>query len=205
MIEINTRTAHMMHRTVIFLFTLFILASTGCQKKAEPQDVQKASDVSSQASGARNVSTVIAVESRSDKKVPLFSWTDESGKKVTIDEFAKGGGVLVNFWATWCGPCKKEIPDLVELDKEYKEKGVKILGISIDRDGNVLSTVSEFVTASAIKYPVVIDNGELEKAFGGIRGIPTTFFVDKNGTITKRMIGLQSKAVFAQGMDALKP
>jgi thiol-disulfide isomerase/thioredoxin len=205
MIEINTRTAHMMHRTVIFLFTLFILASTGCQKKAEPQDVQKASDVSSQAAGARNVSTVIAVESRSDKKVPLFSWTDESGKKVTIDEFAKGGGVLVNFWATWCGPCKKEIPDLVELDKEYKEKGVKILGISIDRDGNVLSTVSEFVTASAIKYPVVIDNGELEKAFGGIRGIPTTFFVDKNGTITKRMIGLQSKAVFAQGMDALKP
>ncbi|HLP18096.1 MAG TPA: TlpA disulfide reductase family protein [Bacteroidota bacterium] len=193
-----------MKRTAIFLFSIaLMMAASGCGKS----NGAKTADNSTQTAkaGAANVSQVVSVEQRQDKKVPLFSWTDESGKKVTIDEFAQGGGVLVNFWATWCGPCKKEIPDLVELDKAYRTQGVRILGISIDRDGDVMSTVSNFVNASSIKYPVVIDNGELEKAFGGIRGIPTTFFVDKNGMITKRMIGLQSREAFAQAMDAVKP
>lgn len=196
-----------MMKTSSFLFLmLFVLASFGCQKKNETQNTaQNAGTPAAQQSTVKNVSQVISVETRSDKKVPLFSWTDASGKKITIDEFAQGSGVLVNFWATWCGPCKKEIPDLVELDKEYSAKGVKVLGISVDRDGDVLSTVSDFVRQSGIGYPVVIDNGELEKAFGGIRGIPTTFFIDKNGMITKRMIGLQTKAAFAQQMDSVKP
>ncbi len=184
---------------------LLILSSAACQKKTDPSTLQKTSGASVAAGVPRNVSAVIAVENRTEKKVPLFSWTDENGKKITIDEFAQGGGVLVNFWATWCGPCRKEIPDLVALDSDYRAKGVKIIGISLDRDGDAMATVSEFVSGAAIKYPIVIDNGDLEKAFGGIRGIPTTFFVDKNGMITKRMIGLQSKAAFAQSMDAVKP
>ena len=194
-----------MKYTLTVFCCLAVLASSGCQKKSDTSHLQQTSGAVAAAGAAKNVSALIAVESRADKKVPLFSWTDENGKKITIDEFAQGGGVLVNFWATWCGPCRKEIPDLVSLDGEYKSQGVKILGISVDRDGDVMATVSEFVNGNAIKYPIVVDNGELEKAFGGIRGIPTTFFVDKNGMITKRMIGLQSRATFAQAMDAIKP
>jgi cytochrome c biogenesis protein CcmG, thiol:disulfide interchange protein DsbE len=194
-----------MKSTLAVICTLLLLASAGCQKKSDSSHAQKTSDLVTGANAAKNVSTVIAVENRAEKKVPLFSWTDANGKKVTIDEYAQGGGVLVNFWATWCGPCRKEIPDLVSLSGDYQAKGVKILGISVDRDGDVMSTVSEYVNGNAITYPIVIDNGELEKAFGGIRGIPTTFFVDKNGMIAKRMIGLQSKATFAAEMDAIKP
>ncbi len=184
---------------------LLIFASAGCQKKTNTPTLQKTSATAPAARATKNVSAVVAVEPRTGKKVPLFSWTDENGKKITIDEFAQGGGVLVNFWATWCGPCRKEIPDLVALESEYRAKGVKIIGISLDRDGDAMATVTEFVNGAGIKYPIIIDNGQLEKGFGGIRGIPTTFFVDKNGMITKRMIGLQSKAAFAQAMDAIRP
>ncbi len=194
-----------MKSTLILVSSLLVLASAGCEKKADQSSAQNASGAVPAAGAAKNVSPVLSVEKRADQKVPSFSWTDENGKKVTIDEFAQGGGVLINFWATWCGPCRKEIPDLISLDEEFRAKGVRVLGISVDRDGDAMATVSEFVSASGMKYPIVIDNGDLEKAFGGIRGIPTTFFVDKNGTITQRMIGLQSRETFAKGMDAVKP
>jgi len=194
-----------MKYTLILVLSLLTLAATGCGKKPDQSSAQNASATVPAVGAAKNVSTVASVEKRADQKVPLFSWTDESGKKITIDEFAQGGGVLINFWATWCGPCRKEIPDLISLDEEFRAKGVRVLGISVDRDGDAVATVTEFVNGSGMKYPVVIDNGELEKAFGGIRGIPTTFFVDKNGTITQRMIGLQSRATFAQGMENVKP
>jgi thiol-disulfide isomerase/thioredoxin len=194
-----------MKYAAIVLSCLFILAAAGCGKKKDSTSLQKTSDSISATGASKNVSSIVSVVARDNGKVPLFSWTDENGKKITIDEFASGGGVLVNFWATWCGPCRKEIPDLVSLDEAYRSQGVKVLGISVDRDGDVMATVSEYVNGAGIKYPIVIDNGDLEKAFGGIRGIPTTFLVDKNGMITKRMIGLQSRAIFSQAMDAVKP
>jgi thiol-disulfide isomerase/thioredoxin len=192
-----------MRSTFAAVCCVIILATAGCQKKNDQPPLQKTSGAVQAPAAASNVSAVISVERR-ENKAPLFTWTDGSGKKVTFDEFAQGGGVLVNFWATWCGPCRREIPDLVALDAEYRAKGVKVIGISADKDGDVMATVTDFVRGASIAYPIVIDNGELEAAFGGIRGLPTTILIDKNGTIVKRMIGLQSKEVFAKAMDTIK-
>lgn len=194
-----------MKYTLATIYCLVVFVSTGCHKTNDQTTHQKTSTTMPTQGTATNVSNVVSVQGRAEGKVPLFSWTDEKGKTITIDEFAKGGGVLVNFWATWCGPCRKEIPDLIALNTTYQSMGVKIIGISGDRGDDAITTVSTFVSENAIAYPIIIDNGELAQAFGGIRGIPTTFFVDKNGTIKQRMIGLQSKETFARAMDAIKP
>lgn len=175
------------------LFSLLILA--GCAKKT----VQNSSNQSAPPSSDEfiaNVSKVNSVQKNEGTKVADFSWTDETGKKVSFSDFSKDNVVLINFWATWCGPCKRELPDLVSLHDEYKDKNIKIIGISVDRDGDVLNLVHTFAVQSNLAYPIVIDNGELEQAFGGIRGIPTSFFVNKNGEIVKKMIGMQTRETF---------
>jgi thiol-disulfide isomerase/thioredoxin len=136
-------------------------------------------------------------------KAPDFTWFDESGKQVSFSEISKGKPVLVNFWATWCAPCVRETPDLVELHNEYTSKGALVIGISTDRDDDALNLVSDFVKEKSVTYPIVIDNGELEEAFGGLRGYPTTFYIDKDGNIVKKFIGIQTKEKFAGEFDAL--
>ena len=176
--------------TVLVIFMMF----SGCGKKSEENASQSSPPSSSDFIG--NVSKVNSVQKNEGAKVADFSWTDETGKKVSFADFSKDNVVLINFWATWCGPCKRELPDLVALRDEYKNKNIKILGISVDRDGDVLNLVHTFAVQANLAYPIVIDNGDLEKAFGGIRGIPTSFFVNKKGEIVRKMIGLQTKETF---------
>lgn len=192
-------------KTSFFLFIAVFLFTSGCSKNPEKQtSAQSHGEERSSPTGlnAPNVSQVISVEKNEGKKAADFSWTDENGKKITFAEFSKDNVVLINFWATWCGPCKRELPDLVALHNEYQGKNVKIIGISVDRDADVLGLVRNFATEANLTYPIVIDNGDLEKAFGGIRGIPTSFFVNKNGEIVKKMIGLQSKETFQAALMA---
>ncbi len=187
------------------LFIVAFMFVSGCSKNPEKQtSAQSPATERSSTTGisAANVSKVISVEKNEGSKAADFSWSDENGNKVTFAEFSKGNVVLVNFWATWCGPCKRELPDLIALHNEYKGKNVKIIGISVDRDADVLGLVRNFAAEANLTYPIVIDNGDLEKAFGGIRGIPTSFFVNKNGEIVKKMIGLQSKETFQAALMA---
>ena len=174
----------------LVIFMMF----SGCGKKSEENSSQSSPPSSSDFIG--NVSKVNSVQKNEGAKVADFSWTDETGKKVSFADFSKDNVVLINFWATWCGPCKRELPDLVALRDEYKDKNIKILGISVDRDGDVLNLVHTFAVQANLAYPIVIDNGDLEQAFGGIRGIPTSFFVNKKGEIVKKMIGLQTRETF---------
>jgi thiol-disulfide isomerase/thioredoxin len=187
------------------LFIVAFMFAAGCSKNPEKQSSAQlpATEHSSPAKiSAPNVSKVISVEKNEGRKAADFSWTDENGNKVTFAEFSKDNVVLINFWATWCGPCKRELPDLIALHNEYKGKNVKIIGISVDRDADVLGLVRNFAAEANLTYPIVIDNGDLEKAFGGIRGIPTSFFVNKNGEIVKKMIGVQSKETFQAALTA---
>jgi len=177
--------------TVLALF----LALSGCSKKSEGNSSSQSAS-SSSGEYTANVSKVTSVQKGEGAKVADFSWTDETGKKISFAEFSKDNVVLINFWATWCGPCKRELPDLVSLRDEYKDKSIKILGISLDQDGDVVNVVHTFAVQENLAYPIVIDNGDLEKAFGGIRGIPTSFFVNKKGEIVKKMIGMQTKETF---------
>jgi cytochrome c biogenesis protein CcmG/thiol:disulfide interchange protein DsbE len=97
----------------------------------------------------------------------------------------------------------KEIPDLIAVHNEFQSKGGMVIGISVDKDSDVLNAVAEFVKEKRMNYSVVIDNGDLEQAFGGIRGIPTTFMITKDGKIAKKIVGLQSKETYEKELNAL--
>lgn len=186
----------------IIALSLFTFLFIGCTPK---KNGDNAGFSGNNAAGTtiNNVAMVASVQATGAGGTPDFSWNDQSGATVLFSEISRGKPVLLNFWATWCGPCVKEMPDLVELSKEYEAKGALVIGISLDKDSDVLNVVTEFAKDKKVTYPLIIDNGELEKAFGGIRAIPTTFYIDKNGTIVEKLIGMQSKARFAQGLDAL--
>ncbi|GMQ80857.1 MAG: redoxin domain-containing protein [Rhodothermia bacterium] len=119
--------------------------------------------------------------------IPEFAESTMSGEILTSESF-KGRVTLVNFWATWCGPCVIEIPDLVALRDEWSDQPFEIVGISMDLEG--FEIVEPFATDFQINYPIILDEGDLADAFGGVYALPTTFLVDENGTIVYRFIGL---------------
>jgi cytochrome c biogenesis protein CcmG/thiol:disulfide interchange protein DsbE len=119
--------------------------------------------------------------------VPQFSFTSLEGKTVAMKDL--GNKVLiVDFWATWCGPCREEIPHLNELYSELKSKGLEIVGISMDTDGT--DGVKDFAREFRIQYPIVMGDEKVAESFGGIIGLPTTFIIDRDGKIAKKYIGL---------------
>lgn len=121
-------------------------------------------------------------------EAPDLVLTDMSGREITLKDL-QGQVVLANFWATWCPPCKKEIPQLVHLQETYGESGLKILGISLDPKG--LATVKPFVRGRReINYTIIPSGQRAAQAFGGVTRIPTTFLLDKQGKIIGRFKGL---------------
>lgn len=105
----------------------------------------------------------------------------------------RGDVVVINFWATWCGPCRFEIPELIELYDDYRDEGLTIVGISTDELG--FDDVRPFAEEMDINYPLVVDeDGSTSSAFGGIYGLPTTFIVDRGGMIRDRVLGLVSRS-----------
>jgi len=155
---------------------------------------------STQAIGVK-VFPVSSVSPRTDM-APNFSWTDSSGKSVDFDSY-RGNVTLVNFWATWCGPCKKELPDLVELSKEFSGKNVKFLGLSTDRGADVAYDVARFVQEHNIPYQNLVSSEALEEAFGNVPAIPTSFLIDQRGKIVQTYVGARSKEFFSQAIAAL--
>lgn len=133
-------------------------------------------------------------------KAPDFKLQTADKKEVTISGL-KGKVVVLNFWATWCGPCVREIPDFLEVYEQYKPKGLEIVGVSLDRGG--WETVNPFVAKMKMTYPVVMGNNEIVQAYGGFNSIPTTFFIDKNGVIVKQKVGLLSKAELEETLKKL--
>jgi len=119
--------------------------------------------------------------------VPQFSLTSLEGKTVAMKDLSNKV-VIVDFWATWCGPCREEIPHLNELYSELKGKGLEIVGISMDTDGT--DGVKDFAREFRIQYPIVMGDEKVAESFGGIIGLPTTFIIDRKGKIAKKYIGL---------------
>ncbi|MEX0600190.1 MAG: TlpA disulfide reductase family protein [Rhodothermales bacterium] len=107
-----------------------------------------------------------------------------------------GRVVVLNFWATWCAPCRVEIPDLIDMQTEFGADMVRFVGVSVDHQGE--DVVSSFVEEMGVNYPVVIDDGSVSDKYGGIYALPMTFVIDREGTIRWRKAGLVRR-------DALEP
>ncbi len=123
--------------------------------------------------------------------MPHFELKDLSGKIVKSSDY-KGKVILINFWATWCPPCKREIPDFIELYKKYQKEDFVILGIALDD----LKSVTDFKNSYKINYPVLIGDQDVVRKYGNIRGIPTSFLVGRDGKIKKRYDGFRTRDIF---------
>jgi len=115
-----------------------------------------------------------------------FAAKDLAGNDVSLSSL-RGKVVLVNFWATWCPPCREEIPDLIELQEKYRDR-VQIVGVS--QDAAPPRTVLEFVVQHRMNYPTVMSTPEIEKLFPGVYALPTTFIIDPEGRLAKKHIGM---------------
>ena len=128
-----------------------------------------------------------------------FVLKNEHNVPVKLSDY-KGKVVLLNFWATWCGPCKLEIPDFVELYDQYKDKGFVILGVSVDDSPEQLQA---FMKEYGMNYPVLQMTPDVEDAFGPFYGYPTSFFVARDGTICLKHLGPLSHAQAEQEIKSL--
>jgi peroxiredoxin len=133
------------------------------------------------------------------KKAPDFTLEDTDGNMVKLSDYA-GKIVILDFWATWCPPCRAGIPDFVELQKEYGDD-VQILGISLDLEtkGDVIPFMKEY----EINYPVLWGTMDVVADYGNIQSIPTTFIVDQEGNIVKEYVGLKPKSTFEKAIKEL--
>jgi cytochrome c biogenesis protein CcmG/thiol:disulfide interchange protein DsbE len=134
------------------------------------------------------------------KHAPEFELKDRAGKAVHLSDY-KGKVVLIDFWATWCVPCKAEIPWLIDLAKKYEPEGVELLGISMDQDG--WDVVNPFVEKMGINYPILLGNKRTAYLYGDVEGLPLAFFVDRAGRVAAIQLGPGSRRSFEQTILSL--
>jgi cytochrome c biogenesis protein CcmG/thiol:disulfide interchange protein DsbE len=158
------------------------LCLTGCNTSSEPKS--KAS-----------------VKPNSDRKAaPEFSLKDVDGRSVSLAEY-KGKVVLLNFWATWCGPCKIEIPWFTEFEQKYKDRGFAVIGVAMDDDG--WEAVKPYLGQAKINYRVVLGNDSVATLYGGVDSLPTSFVLDQDGKIASTHVGLVSKSDYENEISHL--
>ncbi len=140
------------------------------------------------------ISACTAKEEEERKPAADFSIPDLEGKPVSLSDY-KGQIVMINFWATWCGPCREEIPHFVEFQKKYGPEGFTILGLTIDTIDP--EEVKEFALEYKMNYPILYlgkQSKQVMKDYGNFRGIPTSFLIDRDGLIIRRVTGLMEKS-----------
>ncbi len=123
---------------------------------------------------------------------PDFSLDSVTGETITLSGF-RGRVVVLNFWATWCGPCKIVMPWLADLQNEFGPRGLQVVGIALDDDATKVE-IGESADQSHANYPILVGNENIANLYGGIPAMPETFLIDRNGKVVERIIGLKSEA-----------
>ncbi len=137
------------------------------------------------------------------KPAPDFALQNLQGRKISLDSY-KGKAVLINFWATWCGPCKVETPWLIELRNKYASQGFEVIGISTEGDdlkaddkagwAKQKAAIAKFVDEEHMPYPVLVNGDSLSQTYGGLDAMPTSFYVDRKGKVVAAQMGLSSES-----------
>lgn len=138
--------------------------------------------------------------SQDRKPAPDFSLKDASGASVKLSDY-RGKVVLLNFWATWCGPCKVEIPWFIEFQQQYKDHGFVVLGVAMDEEG--WDAVKPYMTDRKLNYRVLLGNDSVTQLYGGVDSLPTTFVIDKEGRIASAHVGLVAKNEYLGEIQSL--
>jgi len=148
-----------------------------------------------QANGPRNGQLIGAI-------APDFELQSLQGSNLKLSSL-RGKAVLLNFWATYCGPCKVEMPWFVELQKQYGPQGLQIIGVAMD-DAST-EDIADFAKQMGVNYPILLGKEAVGLSYGGVNVLPTTFFLNRGGKIIAREFGLQSRSVFVDHIkDALQ-
>jgi thiol-disulfide isomerase/thioredoxin len=168
------------------------------QEDAKLKQLQTMVEASAPAANAPDAgASEMVVHPLEGKIAPAFTLKDTAGRKVSLSDY-KGRAVIVDFWATWCAPCKVEIPWLEQFHNQYASQGLEILGVSEDDldpdDKAKLASEKKQIADKAIQlkmnYPVLIDDASVSTPYGGIDGLPTTFFIDRDGKVVASTVGL---------------
>ncbi len=126
---------------------------------------------------------------------PDFTLKSTEGNTVRLSDY-RGKAVLLNFWATWCPPCKIEMPWFVDLQKQYGAEGLQVIGVSVDDDAEKnADKIGKFAKEMNLNYLVLLGNDKVSDQYGGVEGLPTTFFIDRSGNIVGYIQGLESHSV----------
>jgi thiol-disulfide isomerase/thioredoxin len=190
---------------------VLLLAAMGCRGADSPEtasgdDARSAGSAvastqdappAAETSGAERVATPMKKERQ---KAPDFALASLDGKTVRLSELA-GQVVLIDFWATWCGPCRMSIPHLIELQEKYAERRFTVVGISLDRTGT--DGVAAFAKNVGISYPVVMGTPAVAMAYGGVSSIPMAFLVDREGYVVRVFRGFHPKEALEKEITPL--
>ncbi len=171
--------------------TLVTIAASGllfsCSKATSPA-------VHAQASAA----DLKPVKTR--KAAPDFTLKDSNGSSVKLSNY-KGKVVLLNFWATWCGPCQIEVPWFVDFQQQYKAQGLEVLGVSMDEDG--WAAVKPWITQKKVNYRILLADDSTAQLYGGVDALPTSFLIDRDGKIAAVHVGLAGKDEYSNEIQNL--
>ena len=142
------------------------------------------------------------VEAASANSAVNFTFTN-NGKASSFKELTKGKVVLLNVWGTWCPPCRRELPDIIEIQKDLKNKNFIVVGLALEQPNNPdpLKTVQDFAEKQQFNYYNFILNEQLKLAYGTFPSVPTSFIIDQNGRIVEKIVGMKSKAAFMESIN----
>jgi thiol-disulfide isomerase/thioredoxin len=187
-------------RKTLLAVTAIALVFGGCRKHETAQPAQPTASAKTETPATRSPLTpATATDSAVGSTMPAYKAELLDGKPFDIAA-ERGNVVFLNLWATWCGPCRQEIPELQKLHNEYAAQGFKVVGVSLDESGK--DTVQQFVTENSMTYPVALDpEGKLANVFQ-TTGIPTSVLIDRSGKIVWKKYGLIT--VDDELMSALK-
>jgi thiol-disulfide isomerase/thioredoxin len=151
--------------------------------------------------GSSPVAAAAAGPGEIGSAMPAFDLKDLRGKKLLSDDL-RGKVVLIDFWATWCGPCKKEMPGYQKLQDEYGPRGFVVIGFKFDTMADVENPLA-FARRIGVRYPLAIAPDELKQKFGGIEGLPTTMLYDREGILRKKVVGFEYTEAFRTAVKQL--